>query len=115
MNERHAQWIRYTLFSSLLLALDLWVICALLLSHTEPRAAATQEDPVLAEYRRHVTRQMHLLTGSGCFRSTEACMEYIERTPEPSVTPLDFSRVSFMDVSCADELLNKLLLRLMPP
>ena len=42
----------------------------------------------------------------------EACMEYIEQTPEPSVTPLDFSRVSFMDVSCADELLNKLLLRL---
>ena len=42
----------------------------------------------------------------------EACMEYIELTPEPSVTPLDFSRVSFMDVSCADELLNKLLLRL---
>ena len=29
-----------------------------------------------------------------------------------SATPLNFSQVSFMDVSCADEMLNKLLLRL---
>jgi hypothetical protein len=78
MNARHAQWIRYTLFSVMLLTLDLWVICALLLSRAEPRMAVIQEDPVLAEYRRHITRQMHLLTASGCFRSTDACLDYAE-------------------------------------
>jgi hypothetical protein len=78
MNERQTQWIGYTLFSSLLLALDLWVICALLLSRAEPRVAAIQEDAVLAEYRRHVSYQMHLLTASGCFRSTDACLDYAQ-------------------------------------
>ena len=42
----------------------------------------------------------------------EALMEFILRTPDYSVTPLDFSQVDFIDVSCADEMLHKLLLRL---
>ena len=42
----------------------------------------------------------------------EELMEYLLSGPTDSATPLDFSRVSFMDVSCADEMLNKLLLRL---
>ena len=42
----------------------------------------------------------------------EGFMEAILRTPEYSVTPLNFSHISFMDVSCADEMLHKLLLRL---
>lgn len=42
----------------------------------------------------------------------EAIMAHIERAPEESVTPLDVSAISFMDVSCADEMLNKLLLRI---
>ncbi len=41
-----------------------------------------------------------------------ALTEAILRVPDYSVTPLDFSHVSFMDVSCADEMLHKLLLRL---
>jgi hypothetical protein len=41
-----------------------------------------------------------------------AFMEAMLQTPEYSVTPLDFSHISFMDVSCADEMLHKLLLRL---
>jgi hypothetical protein len=36
---------------------------------------------------------------------------HLERAPDESVTPLDLGAVGFMDVSCADELLNKLLLR----
>ena len=39
-------------------------------------------------------------------------MAHLLRGPDNSATPLDFSQVSFMDVSCADEMLNKLLLRL---
>ncbi|MBI2503772.1 MAG: hypothetical protein HYW07_11145 [Candidatus Latescibacteria bacterium] len=42
----------------------------------------------------------------------EAVMEHLLEAPDPSATPLDFSGVSFIDVSCADELLNKLLRRL---
>ena len=39
-------------------------------------------------------------------------MAHLLRGPDNSATPLDFTQVSFMDVSCADEMLNKLLLRL---
>ena len=42
----------------------------------------------------------------------EELMEHLLSGPTDAATPLDFSRVSFMDVSCADEMLNKLLLRL---
>jgi anti-anti-sigma regulatory factor len=42
----------------------------------------------------------------------EAVMGHLQTAPDPSATPLDFSGVSFIDVSCADELLNKLLRRL---
>jgi hypothetical protein len=41
-----------------------------------------------------------------------ALMDHILQAPENSVTPLDFSHVSFIDISCADEMLSKLLLRL---
>lgn len=39
-------------------------------------------------------------------------MQHLLRGPADTATPLNFSRVSFIDVSCADEMLNKLLLRL---
>ena len=39
-------------------------------------------------------------------------MGYLLRGPDNTATPLDFTQVSFIDVSCADEMLNKLLLRL---
>ena len=39
-------------------------------------------------------------------------MQHLLSGPADAATPLDFSRVSFIDVSCADEMLNKLLLRL---
>lgn len=39
-------------------------------------------------------------------------MQHLLRGPANAATPLNFSRVSFIDVSCADEMLNKLLLRL---
>ncbi len=42
----------------------------------------------------------------------EELMQYLLSGPTNAATPLDFSGVSFMDVSCADEMLNKLLLRL---
>lgn len=42
----------------------------------------------------------------------EMLMAHILEAPEHSVTALDFSHIRFMDVSCADEMLNKLLLRL---
>lgn len=42
----------------------------------------------------------------------EGLMAHILEAPEHSVTALDFSHIRFMDVSCADEMLNKLLLRL---
>ena len=42
----------------------------------------------------------------------EDLMSHLLRGPDNSATPLYFSQVSFMDVSCADEMLNKLLLRL---
>lgn len=41
----------------------------------------------------------------------EGVMDHLVRAPDRSVTPLELSSVSFMDVSCADELLNKLLRR----
>lgn len=41
-----------------------------------------------------------------------AVMVHLQGAPDLSATPLDFSGVSFIDVSCADELLNKLLRRL---
>jgi len=42
----------------------------------------------------------------------EDLMGYLLRGPDNAATPLDFNQVSFIDVSCADEMLNKLLLRL---
>jgi hypothetical protein len=42
----------------------------------------------------------------------EAIMVHIRQIPENSVTSLDFSNISFMDVSCADEMLNKLIMRI---
>ncbi len=42
----------------------------------------------------------------------EELMRHMLATPDHTATPLDFSDVSFVDVSCADEMLNKLLLRL---
>jgi len=39
-------------------------------------------------------------------------MQHLLSGPADAATPLCFSRVSFIDVSCADEMLNKLLLRL---
>ena len=40
-----------------------------------------------------------------------AVMDHLLQAPEHSATPLDWSGISFVDVSCADELLNKLLRR----
>jgi anti-anti-sigma regulatory factor len=42
----------------------------------------------------------------------DALMAHLLRCPDQSAVALDFSQVSFVDVSCADEMLNKLLLRL---
>lgn len=42
----------------------------------------------------------------------EAIMMHMGQAPEHSVTPLDFSNINFMDVSCADEMLNKLIMRI---
>lgn len=42
----------------------------------------------------------------------DALMAHLLQEPDDAATPLDFSGVSFVDVSCADEMLNKLLLRL---
>ena len=42
----------------------------------------------------------------------EHLMGHLLRSPDNAATPLDFAQVSFIDVSCADEMLNKLLLRL---
>ena len=42
----------------------------------------------------------------------EDLMGHLLRGPDNAATPLDFGQVSFVDVSCADEMLNKLLLRL---
>jgi hypothetical protein len=42
----------------------------------------------------------------------DGLMEHIMEGEDQVATPLDFSHISFMDVSCADEMLNKLLLRL---
>ena len=42
----------------------------------------------------------------------EDLMGHLLRSPNNTATPLDFAQVSFIDVSCADEMLNKLLLRL---
>ena len=39
-------------------------------------------------------------------------MGHLLRGPDNAATALDFTQVSFIDVSCADEMLNKLLLRL---
>ncbi len=38
--------------------------------------------------------------------------EHLRRTDPDEVTPLDFSRVEFIDISCADEFLTKLLMRI---
>ena len=42
----------------------------------------------------------------------QAITQHMERQPENQAVPLDFSHISFIDVSCADELLSKLLLRI---
>jgi len=41
-----------------------------------------------------------------------AVMDHLLAAPDRSVTPMDLAGVSFMDVSCADELLSKLLRRI---
>ena len=42
----------------------------------------------------------------------EALMAHLQQCEDRTVVPLDFKQVQFVDVSCADEMLNKLLLRL---
>ena len=42
----------------------------------------------------------------------EALMAHLQQYEDRTVVPLDFEQVQFVDVSCADEMLNKLLLRL---
>ena len=42
----------------------------------------------------------------------EALMAHLQQCEDRTVVPLDFEQVRFVDVSCADEMLNKLLLRL---
>lgn len=42
----------------------------------------------------------------------EAVVNHVQMAADPSATPLDLSGIAFIDVSCADELLNKLLRRL---
>ncbi len=42
----------------------------------------------------------------------EALTEYLRDTDPEGVTPLDFSQVQFIDISCADEFLTKLLMRI---
>ncbi len=52
---------------------------------------------------------------SGRPRGAELLAAVVARlgeNPEPSATPLDLAGITFIDVSCADELLNKLLRRL---
>ena len=39
-------------------------------------------------------------------------MAHLQQCEDRTVVPLDFEQVQFVDVSCADEMLNKLLLRL---
>lgn len=39
-------------------------------------------------------------------------MAHMRTVDSDAVTPLDFSRVSFIDISCADEFLSKLLMRI---
>lgn len=42
----------------------------------------------------------------------DALMAHLLKCPDQCAFALDFSQISFVDVSCADEMLNKLLLRL---
>lgn len=39
-------------------------------------------------------------------------MDHLRHVAADAVTPLDFSKVSFIDISCADEFLSKLLMRI---
>ena len=39
-------------------------------------------------------------------------MAFMQTADDDAVTPLDFANVSFIDISCADELLSKLLMRI---
>ena len=41
----------------------------------------------------------------------DSLTDHLRSTEPDSVTPLDFSEVEFIDISCADEFLTKLLLR----
>ena len=42
----------------------------------------------------------------------EALMAHLQLSQDNTAIALDFEQVQFVDVSCADEMLNKLLLRL---
>tara|TARA_Y100001934_G_C12110035_1_gene658055 strand:+ start:66 stop:659 length:594 start_codon:yes stop_codon:yes gene_type:complete len=42
----------------------------------------------------------------------EALMAHLQQCEDRTVVPLDFEQIQFVDVSCADEMVNKLLLRL---
>ena len=39
-------------------------------------------------------------------------MDHMQSCEPDGVTPLDFSEIAFMDISCADEFLSKLLMRI---
>ena len=39
-------------------------------------------------------------------------MDHLRESDPEAVTPLDFSRIEFIDISCADEFLTKLLMRI---
>ena len=76
MTKKRTRIVQYVLLILLLAVLDLGVIHAYLSRHTEPQAVVIQEDPALAAFRYDVARRMGILTRSGCFNSTDGCLDY---------------------------------------
>ena len=71
-----AYWGYTSSIALLLVALDVLILLAAGPSPTRSRAVVIHEAPELAQYRDHVAHQMHLLTRSGCFDPSDACLRY---------------------------------------
>ena len=77
MNKKRASYLRLILFLLVLDVLDVAVIRAVLPVHTEPQVVVIQENPGLAEYRQQVAHDMDILTRSGCFHSSDTCLQRV--------------------------------------
>jgi len=78
MGKKDSPNIACVLFVYLLGVIGLLVFYGPRPQRVESRTIVIQDSPEVARFRSELTYNMHLVTESGCFRRSEACLQYAE-------------------------------------